>query len=161
MSEEIKLAPPDAGSDRATDGSAGFTLIETVFALVIIMIALLGVAQAFTYAVLYNSGNAARSQSLAILQQEVELLRAAKWTSAGLDPLLASGDAAPVYRNAPNGGTFRIDKRVDDDPFTDGVQNDPTSQLKEVTMTVSVAYTVPGWQTAVPITMRMRRTRGN
>jgi len=62
------------------DNEAGFTLVETVIALVILLIAVLGVFGAFTYAIRFNTGNSARSQALSVLQREVESLRSAKFT---------------------------------------------------------------------------------
>jgi prepilin-type N-terminal cleavage/methylation domain-containing protein len=154
---------------------SGFTLIETTVALVIILIALLGVFYTFTYAILYNAGNATRAQCLVTLQQEVELIRAAKFTPGNVDnntPLSAScrtdglrdltgGVKTPCEVAAPNGGVFRVDTTVDDDPFTDGIQVDATSTIKEITISVNLAAPSPGWQTAVPATVILRRTRGN
>jgi Tfp pilus assembly protein PilV len=64
----------DKLSARQSDpAEAGMTLIETTIALVIIMIALLGVVHSFTYAVTYNAGNAVRTESLdACLEVDVE-----------------------------------------------------------------------------------------
>ncbi len=56
-------------------GQSGFSLIEVVLALVILLVALLGVFLSFTYAISYNAGNNSRSQALAILQQQVEKMR--------------------------------------------------------------------------------------
>src|SRR5438067_13579696 len=72
-------------SDSGRDCEAGFSLIEVVCALVIILIALLGVVFAFTYAITYNAGNSSRSQCLAVLQQEVEQIRAAQFTCVFTD----------------------------------------------------------------------------
>jgi prepilin-type N-terminal cleavage/methylation domain-containing protein len=77
---------------RVRSGETGFTLIEVACALVIILVALLGVVFSFTYVVNYNAGNNARSRTLAALQQKVEQMRAAKFT--------------PTFRDASlNGGT--------------------------------------------------------
>lgn len=139
--------------------------METTIALVIIMIALLGVVHSFTYAVTYNAGNAVRAEGLAILQREVETMRAAKWTSSGTASEVAGTGPTcdPVVTTTPssNGGTFRIEKTVDDDPFTDGCQVDASTQLKEIILTVRLAAPSPGWQFAVPATVALRRTRGN
>jgi len=141
------------------------SLIETTIALVIIMIALLGVVHSFTYAVTYNAGNAVRAEGLAILQREVETMRAAKWTSSGTAAAVAGTgptcDAVVTTTPSSNGGTFMIERTIDDDPLTDGCQVDATTQLKEITMTVRLAAPSPGWQFAVPATVVLRRTRGN
>ena len=139
----------------------GFTLIEITCAMVIIFIALIGVAQVFTYSIAYNSGNAVRADALAILQRQVENIRAAKWTASGMDPALTGGVQADQTANSSNNGQFRISVTVDDDPFTDGVQVDSTSLIKEITITVILDSPSPGWQFAVPSTVVLRRTRGN
>jgi prepilin-type N-terminal cleavage/methylation domain-containing protein len=155
---------------------SGFTLVETTVALVIILVAMLGVFYSFTYAILYNAGNATRAQCLATMQQEVELMRAAKFTPNQADNYtpasgncrtdglrdLTGGVKTPCKIVLPNnGGAFRVETTVDDDPFTTGIQVDATTTLKEVTITVRLDSPSPGWQTAIPATVILRRTRGN
>lgn len=156
----------------STAGERGMTLIETTVALVIIMIALLGVVHTFTYAVTYNYGNAIRTESQALLQEEVENLRATKWTSAATHPLLVGtgNSCTPVTTIVPstNGGAFKVEKIVDDDPSTPTVcEVDPDTQLKDITVTIRIATDKtdgngnPAWWFAVPNTVVLRRTRGN
>jgi prepilin-type N-terminal cleavage/methylation domain-containing protein len=165
-------------SSQVTDSrsSAGFTLVETIVAMLVITIALLGALQAINYSVLYNYGNATRAQNLAILQQEVERLRAAKFTPSGVDNHAPTGaDCRPdALRDitggektclipAPNGGSFRVDTKVDDNPFnTAGTYDvDATTRVKEIRVEAKLAAPSPGWQTAVPATVVLRRTIGN
>src|SRR5215467_9217496 len=77
-----------------TRSATGFSLVETVVAMVVIMIAMLGTVQAINWAILYNAGNATRAQNLALLQQEVERLRSAKFTPAGVDAAALPGTGA-------------------------------------------------------------------
>lgn len=58
----------------------GFTLVEVIIALVILMISVMGIFAVFTYATVYNTGNSMRSQALSTLQKEVEMIRSAKFT---------------------------------------------------------------------------------
>ena len=143
-------------------GENGFTLIEVSMALVIILIALLGVVFTFTYVINYNAGNNSRSQALAVLQQKVEQLRAAKFTPTRTDPDLTGGTKTPEPVTSPSGAQFTISVIVDNDPFTTGVQDEmvPTT-LKEIKVTATLAAPNPGWQTAVPATIVLRRTRAN
>lgn len=132
--------------------------------MVIILISLLGVVFAFTYAISYNAGNQSRAQSLALLQQEVEQIRAAKFTPLVTDPSLSGGVKAARSILSPTGVHFTIQESVDNDPFTTGVQDDvavPNTTLKEITITVRLEAPSPGWQTAVPSTVVLRRTRSN
>ncbi len=140
---------------------SGFSLIEATVAMVILLIAVLGVFISFTFAINYNAGNNSRAQALAILQQRVEQIRSAKFTPTVTDTSLTGGTKSPEVVTAANGDRFRIQVVVDDDPFTSGVQTDTTKRLKEVQVTVSLDSPTPGWQTSVPATIVLRRVRGN
>lgn len=150
---------PDAVLVKSKDG--GFTLIEVIIAMVILMIVLLGVFVSFTYAVNYNAGNNSRSQALAVLQQEIELLRSAKFTPTISDANLLGGVQATRVVASADGNRFRVQITIDDDPFTSGVQIDTTKTLKEITVIVTLENPTPGWQTAVPATVILRRVRAN
>ena len=160
-----QLNPEDRPvDDGQRPGESGFTLIETMCAMVIILIAMLGVAFAFTYAINYNAGNQSRSQALALLQQEVEQLRAAKFTPGVTDSALTGGTKAAKAVVSPTGTHFTVLIVVDNDPFTGGVQDDtnvPNPTMKEVTITTKLESPSPGWQTAIPATVILRRTRSN
>lgn len=151
-------------SARAAERSdqRGFTLIETAVALVIILVALLGVVFTFTYAINYNSGNNARAASLAVLQQQVELVRAAKFTPTITDPLVQGGTKADQDIATPNGMHFTVSITVDNDPFTPDIQDESTpTTLKEITITSRLSSPTPGWQFNIPTTVVLRRTRSN
>jgi len=158
----------NASNDSYRRDIAGFTLVEVVIAFLIIMIALLGVVNAFTYAIRYNTGNNSRAQALAILQEEIELLRSAKFSGIGtnkvVDPLLTGGTKAAKSVTAANGFVYNIRDEVDNDPQTAAIEDEataPNTALKQIRITVSIDHSAPGWQTAVPITAVMLRTRGN
>lgn len=168
----------------AKDGSGGFSLIEVCIALVILMIALLGVAATFGYTIVYNSGNKSRSQALTVLQQEVERYRAAKFNAGSPPDNYTPGNPDDGRRDitggrkprrtvtATNGYIFFVDVDVDNDPFTAGIQNEAhvcrspqgtaiDCTIKEITITSTLAAPSPGWQVAVPATVVLRRVRGN
>ena len=160
--EKADVAPPQAG----------FSLIEVVIALLIVMIGLLSVAAVFTFAINQNAGNKSRSQALTILQQQAELIRSAKFNGSTTDAVLQGGTRPQAIVVAENGNSFLVDISVDNDPFVDGTQDEdyaclsPQDEvipctLKEITVTVSFAAPTPGWQTAVPSVVRIRRVRGN
>ncbi len=151
----------DSGPTRSNGSETGFTLIETTIALVVILVAMLAIAQAFTFSIIYNAGNTSRNQAVSILQRETELLRSKKFSPLTTDTELTGGTKPAKYVFAPNGEKFQITNVIDDDPFTNGVQVDNSSTLKEITVTVELASPSPGWQTAIPIRVVMRRTRGN
>ena len=149
-----------------TNNESGFSLVEVVCALVILLIALLGVFVTFTYSINYNAGNSSRSQALAILQKEVEQIRSKKFTSApdGTDPDLYGGVKADKSYTALNGNSFNIAIKIDNNPLTPDIidANEavrPT--IKQITITVTLASPTPGWQTSLPATVILQRVRGN
>jgi prepilin-type N-terminal cleavage/methylation domain-containing protein len=158
---------------KARGRDQGFSLIEVMIALVIIMIAMLGVFTVFTYAIMYNAGNKSRSEALAVLQQEVERIRAAKFNGTPItDPILQGGVQAQRTVVGSEGSTFTVDVSVDNAPDVAGVQDEAyqclTPQgtiidctIKEIDVTVRLAAPSPGWQTAVPARVTMRRVRAN
>lgn len=139
----------------------GFSLVEVTVAMVVFLIALLGVFISFTFAVNYNAGNSSRAQALALLQQRVEQMRSAKFTPTLTDSSLTGGVKSPEIVIAPDNNAYKIQITVDDDPLTSGVQTDSTKLFKEVRVTVTLERPTPGWQTSVPATVILRRVRGN
>lgn len=176
---------------KVLKGTAGFSLIEVVIALVILMIALLGVVAVFGYTIVYNTGNKSRAQALTVLQQEVERYRAAKFNAGSPPDNFTPGDPDDGRRDitggikpqrqvtAENGYIFLVDVMVDDDPFApNGTPAAPQEEdagyecttpqgdvvdctIKEITISVTLAAPSPGWQVAVPATIVLRRVRGN
>ncbi len=143
-----------------TSDQAGFSLMEVIIALVILLIALLGVFYTFTYAVGYNSGNTQRSQALQILQQEAETIRAAKYSPYLIDYVLIGGEKPPKVVTTADGNIYLVEITVDDDPFTAGVQADNTKTLKEITISVTSENVASLWQSSVPTRVVFRRARG-
>ena len=142
---------------------SGFSLIEVVIALLVLMVTVMGVFAAFTYSTVYNSGNNKRSQALSVMQREVELLRSYKFNPAPsvVHPDLAGGVKATKTVTAADNASYSVDVRVDDDPFTPDVQTDATRHLKEITVTVTPMRGTDTWVTASPVTVVFRRVRSN
>ena len=187
----MKVSIPIARSSKEsapTRKDAGFSLVEVVIALVVIMIALLGVVAALAYSITYNAGNKSRVQTLAVMQQEVERYRAAKFNSATTDAYSSpsspsfcrtdglrdlTGRTATTCRvNAVDNMLFDVTSSVDNDPFMSGIQaqshvcTSPQGAavpcaLKEITIEVVLAAPSPGWQTAIPARTVLRRVQGN
>ncbi|HEX8289967.1 MAG TPA: hypothetical protein VF556_18445 [Pyrinomonadaceae bacterium] len=157
-----------------SSGEVGFSLIEVAAAMVVILVALLGVFTTFTYTINYNAGNNSRAQALALLQREVELFRSAKFTPTVRDNFtpvdtndnrrdITGGTKAVRVVTSADGNKFRVATVVDNDPFTDGVQttNEATTRFKEIRITVTLDNPTPGWQTSVPATVILQRVRSN
>jgi len=158
-----------------TKREGGFTLIEAVIALVILMIVVTGVFAAFTFAATLNTGNSRRSQALSVMQKEVELLRSAKFVVGSTDSytptdcndprrnLTGTPDGTPRRMACPaiDGMTYLIETEIDDDPFTDGQQINATRHLKEIRVTVTQPARAGSWETAYATRAIFRRVRAN
>jgi type II secretory pathway pseudopilin PulG len=70
------------------NGQRGFTLMETAIALVVMMVVGLGAASLFFYAVGANSKARDRELAMAVAQQQIEILRNAKFEN--LDATVAA-----------------------------------------------------------------------
>jgi len=168
----------------------GFTLIEVVIAMLIIMILMLGAFGAMTYAIKYNAGNKMRSQATEVLQQEVERYRAAKFNSTTTDNFASPADPGlclesglrdlrghgpskcRVYAFDGYGDTpYTVTSSVDNDPSTPDIQTESYSchspqgdtmpcALKEIKIEVKPSDPGAGWDT-IPATAVFRRVRGN
>lgn len=156
----------------------GFTLIEAVIALVILLIVIAGVFAAFTFAATLNTGNSRRSQALSVMQKEVELLRSAKFVNelgGGADSYTPvdcndprrnltgtpTGTPRTLVCPAIDGMSYLIQTEIDDDPFTAGQQVDATKNLKEIRITVTQPARPGSWETAYSTRAIFRRVRAN
>jgi prepilin-type N-terminal cleavage/methylation domain-containing protein len=164
--------PTCGTAEQIRKNAAGFSLIEMLIALVVITVALLGMFSVFTYAIMYNAGNKSRAAALAVLQDQVEQIRAAKFNTSGTDPILQGGVKATQTITGSAGMSFTVDITVDNEPNV-ALTQDETYQclapqgtvipcaIKEVTINVKLAAPSPGWQTAVPAKVVLRRVRAN
>lgn len=143
------------------DAESGYSLIEVIIAMLVFQVVALGIVVAFTYAVSFNAGNNSRAMALAVMQAEVEAVRAAKFTPNIVDPLMAGGVKARKIVVNDQGFRFRVDVAVDDNPSTTGVQINAATTIKDIAVTVSLDTPTPGWQTSIPATVTLRRTISN
>jgi type II secretory pathway pseudopilin PulG len=162
--------PSATRSDTSPRSSeCGFSLIEAAIALVIIMIALLGVAWTISYSINYNAGNSNRAKTLAVLQQEVERLRSAKFTPTSTDAVLLGcdlGSTCSTNTVTSESLSFIITKTVDNDPTTAAIDDETEvpstdTSFKEIKLSANLANPSPGWQTAVPAVVVLRRVKSN
>jgi Tfp pilus assembly protein PilV len=56
-------------------GEGGFTLLETIISLAVMMVAALGVAALFLHSINFNTGASERTMAMAVAQQRIERLR--------------------------------------------------------------------------------------
>jgi prepilin-type N-terminal cleavage/methylation domain-containing protein len=117
----------------------GFTLIETVIAMLVMTVVGLGVASAFFYAA-SNTGNAAdREMAIAVAQQRLEQLRSVAFTDASLNATSASGVATTVTRA---GRAYSITTIIADTNVISG-----RATLKTLTIKVAPQVSSQSWTT--------------
>jgi Tfp pilus assembly protein PilV len=127
---------------------AGFTLIETSIAMVIMMIAGLGVASLFMYSVVYNSGANDRAVAISIAQQQVEQLRSVQFTDSILN---VSAATVLTPDTISNGRTYRVTRTVT------GSNNDNSGNPTLKTITIRVDPMSSGWA-GFPVILRTVRS---
>lgn len=147
MSQPAQTIHDDSpGAAASARGERGFTLIETAIALVIMLVLALGAAALFAFSVYNNSGGDDRAQTLALVQQELESLRHAKFSLSGTDAILAAGNRVKIVRHGgqnpqdaqdPTARPYRIVTTIDDNPATQSLDVNSLSTLKSITVTVT------------------------
>jgi len=138
---------------RAANSQRGFTLIETTIAMMVMMVAGLGVVSLFTYSISYNSGGNDRAVAISIAQQHIEQLRSVKFTDSLLNVTAATVLSPDTISN---GRTYRVTRTVT------GSNNDVNGNPTLKTITIRVDPSSPGWA-GFPVilrTMRSNTTKG-
>lgn len=110
----------------------GFTLLEIIIALLVMMISVLGTASLFIFAINYNSGSRDRTVALAIAQQRIERLRNIPFTDAALNATAAAGTTETLQTN---NRTFAVTTVITDVP---GSPPAPTTEARRKVITVTV-----------------------
>ena len=111
-------------SKSPENNERGFTLIETSIALVVMMVAALGAASLFTFAIKYNAGAYDRTLAIAIAQQQMEKLR-----NGSFDDVVSSSDSDVLSA----GRRFTVSTTV------------TGTNLKSITVTVTPSSGADSW----------------
>lgn len=148
----MRLAESKSRCDTDVQGRGGnekgFTLLETSIALVILLVAGLGVVSLFTYSIRFNSGGDDRAMAVSIAQEQVEQLRSVKFDDAILNVTVGNVVATNTARN---GRTYQVSKTVTGS--NNNVSGNPTMK----TITIRVDPTSPGWA-GFPVIIRTVRS---
>ena len=164
-----RLSPSSGGwipptEERQSGGDQwGFTLLEAVIALLIMLIVALGSASLFSFSIYNNSGGTDRATSLAVAQQALERLRSAQFNSSTTDTVLNGGTTvqAGIVRD---GRQSTLTVAIDDNPSTQAIDVNTATNLKGITVTVVPQSIGRGWAfgaggTITLITQRSRSDR--
>lgn len=145
MTKEKAVLRTHGSGRRARRGEEGFTLMETVIAMIVMMVVGLGSSALFLFAVTNNSAAGARAQALAVAQQEMERLRSVAWDDAVLNTTASPVGATDPHHHA---GSFEfvVTKSVVTLPafnVTVGGVTRPT--VKQITITVTPILNNAPW----------------
>jgi Tfp pilus assembly protein PilV len=111
-----------------TNSDHGFTLMETSIALLVLMVASLGIASLFVFSMQNNAGGNERALAMAVAQQQLEQLRSVSFD----DATLAVGTTnLPTVRSAER--DYTVVRRVTEETNADG----SGKRLKRIAISVT------------------------
>lgn len=111
------------------NGEAGFTLLETAIAMVLLAIVGLGIASCFFFAAKNNSSARDRELAMAVAQQQMEQYRNASFSDAILNATPNGGTNATVTRASRR---YRVETTITDSNVQDGTVRTKTIQIRVV-----------------------------
>jgi prepilin-type N-terminal cleavage/methylation domain-containing protein len=112
---------------KPSSSEAGFTLLETTIAMVLLAIAGLGVAACFFFAAKNNSSARDRELSMAVAQQQMEQFRNAPFADAALNATVANGVSNTVTRG---GRSYVVLTTITDTNVQNGTARTKTIQIR-------------------------------
>ncbi|HYP54087.1 MAG TPA: hypothetical protein VEQ42_11135 [Pyrinomonadaceae bacterium] len=129
--------------NKQLSGQAGFSMMETAIALLLMMIVGLAATSLFLFSVNYNSGANDRAMALAVAQRRLEELRQLSFSAAALNATDADGNDETVTEG---GRDYRL---------TTTITNDTTT-IKTIRIDVTPVGANGRWA-AQPVTLLTRR----
>lgn len=126
---------------QRANSQAGFTLLETTVAMVLMSIVGLGVAGLFAYAANNSSNAADREMASAVAQQQMEQLRSLAFTHSSLAATSSTGTTTTVTRL---GRSYSVNTIIADSIV---VSSSPT--LKTITIKVTPQSASAPWSSNV------------
>lgn len=122
-----KFSRPKHKVQRKPSSEAGFTLLETTIAMVLLAIAGLGVASCFFFAAKNNTSARDRELSMAVAQQQMEQFRNATFADATLDATAGDGVSRTVFRG---GRRYLVQTTITDTNVQNGTARTKTIQVR-------------------------------
>lgn len=135
--------------NKAAKGQAGFALIETSIAMVVMMVGALAVSSLFVFSIQNNIGGGERALAMAVAQQQLEQIRSVTYEDTTLD----IGTTTSIVRN---GDRDYVVQKVVADELNPG--NNTNKQMKRITITVTPQTAGPGWMRTPVVLVSMRST---
>jgi prepilin-type N-terminal cleavage/methylation domain-containing protein len=116
---------------------AGFTLLETCIAMVLLAIVGLGVASCFFYAANNNTSTSDREVAMAVAQQQMEQYRNLPFADAGLAATPNGGTTAVITRARRN---YQVLTTITDSNLQNGTARTKTIQIRVVPVSDGSAW---------------------
>src|ERR1700752_3351617 len=126
---------------KHSDSQAGFTLLETTVAMVLMAVVGLGIAGLFAYAANNTSNAADREMASAVAQQQMEQLRSVAFTDSSLAATSSSGTTTTVTRL---GRGYSVNTVI-----ADSVVVSSSATLKTITIKVTPQSASASWSSNV------------
>lgn len=123
------------------NSQAGFTLLETTMAMLLMAIVGLGIAGLFAYAAKSTSNAADREMASAVAQQQMEQLRSVAFTDSSLTATSSTGTTTTVTRL---GRTYSVNTII-----ADSVLVNSSATLKTITIKVTPQSASAPWSANV------------
>lgn len=114
----------------ATKPESGFTLLETVIALCVMLVVGFGAVSLFLFSINYNAGASDRARALAIAQQRIETLRSTPYAGLANTNSTVSHNDGSAAAGESDRRTFAVTTQIEN---TTGVNS---SRQKTITVTV-------------------------
>lgn len=114
----------------AAQDSRGFTLLETVIALFVMLVVGFGAVSLFIFSVNYNAGASDRARALSIAQRQIETLRSRPYANLSNTNTTVSLNEGSTANGEADRRTFAVTTQIEN---TAGVSN---SRQKTITITV-------------------------
>jgi Tfp pilus assembly protein PilV len=102
---------------QAGENCAGFTILETCVAMLIMLVAVLGSVSIFAYSIKNNSGANDREMAMAVAQRQLEELRNVSFTDASLNETATGGVTSNLTRA---GRPYRVVTTITHSNVVDG-----------------------------------------
>lgn len=147
--------------------ASGFTLIEVILAGSIMIILCVGILTVFSYTIKLNRGENFRMQALSVLQQEVELYRAAPFVPGTTDPMLIAATKPSTRANvlSADGTRFNVTTEwIDNDvttPYPTVETSETNCKFKEIKISAVLANPQTGWLANLKTEVTIQRVRSN
>ena len=132
-------------------GQAGFTLIETSIALVVMMVGALACSSLFVFSAQNNVGGGERALAMAVAQQQLEQIRSVTYEDATLDVGTTSTTVRSGERN------YTVERVVAHETNVDNT----VRNIKRITITVTPQSAGPNWMRASVVLVSQRSTLAN